>query len=403
MKKKAKMRVSLRMQAEAQRAVITIEGVIGWDSSAVAFCDAVDRARKQGCTELIVRINSPGGYCADGLAMGDKLRTSGMRTVGVVIGQAASMGSYLLECCETRRMHRNGTLMFHQPSAGIFGTVDEILTEAQYLCSMRDRMFALMGSRVGQSGAEFSAQHQTAKFYAADEALSMGLIDEITDETEEDDQAEPDEAVEAEGSSMHRPAARLYDVDRWSRVAAHLDQLEDPADPDEDGPADPDEDGSADPDEDGPADPEEAAPAEPDEDGSADPDEAAPAEPDEDGSAEPDESAPAEPDEDGSADPDEDGSADPDKDDPAGGDRPGRRGKPCRKGADDKRVTLSLADYHALKHRVEALEIAARGQRCVPNPLRRQMSAAQIDRMDPLERVDLLTSDANLAASYFQR
>lgn len=379
MKKKAKMRVSLRMQAEAQRAVITIEGVIGWDSSAVAFCDAVDRARKQGCTELIVRINSPGGYCADGLAMGDKLRTSGMHTIGIVIGQAASMGSYLLECCETRRMHRNGTLMFHQPSAGIFGTVDEILTEAQYLCSMRDRMFALMGSRVGQSGAEFSAQHQTAKFYAAEEALSMGLIDEITDETEEDDQAEPDEAVEAEGSSMHRPAARLYDVDRWSRVAAHLDQLEEPADPDEDGPADPDEDGSDDPDEDGPA------------------------EPDEDGSAEPDEAAPAERDEDGSADPDEDGSADPDKDDPAGGDRPGRRGKPCRKGADDKRVTLSLADYHALKHRVEALEIAARGQRRVPNPLRRQMSAAQIDRMDPLERVDLLTSDANLAASYFRR
>ena len=355
------MRVSLRMQAEAQRAVITIEGVIGWDSSAMAFCDAVDRARKQGCTELIVRINSPGGYCADGLAMGDKLRTSGMRTIGIVIGQAASMGSYLLECCETRRMHRNGTLMFHQPSAGIFGTVDEILTEAQYLCSMRDRMFALMGSRVGQSGAEFSAQHQTAKFYAAEEALSMGLIDEITDETEDDNQEGADEPVEAEGSAMHRPSARLYDVDRWSNVAAQMDAQE--ADPD--------------------------APDEPDEDDSTEPGEDNPDEPDDDDSTAPDEPAPDEPDE------DEDAAAEV-------GDGPGRRGKPCKK-AEDKHVTLTQSDYNALMHRLAALEIAACGQPSVELPVRRQMSAEQIDRLDPLERVDLLTSDAELAASYLRR
>ena len=374
MKKKAKMRVSLRMQAEAQRAVITIEGVIGWDSSAVAFCDAVDRARKQGCTELIVRINSPGGYCADGLAMGDKLRTSGMHTIGIVIGQAASMGSYLLECCETRRMHRNGTLMFHQPSAGIFGTVDEILTEAQYLCSMRDRMFALMGSRVGQSGPEFSAQHQTAKFYAAEEALSMGLIDEITDETEEDNQEGADEPVEAEGSAMHRPSARLYDVDRWSRVAAQMDAQE--ADPD-----DPDEDDSTEPDDDKPIEPGEGDSTETGEDN--------PDEPDEEDSTDPDEHAPDEPDE------DEEAAAD-------GGDEPGRRNKPC-KDAEAKHVTLTQSDYNALLNRLSALEIAACGQPSVELPVRRQMSAEQIDRLDPLERVDLLTSDADLAASYLRR
>jgi hypothetical protein len=145
-----------------------------------------------------------------------------METVGVVYGTAQSMASYILQCCTVRQAHKNATLMFHQPSAGVYGTVDELLVQAQYLCGMRDKMFEDMGARCGMSGEALSQEHMTMKMYSAEQALERGFIDEIAGEggaasTDEDggeeDATEEDAQVQNAGGVQMKMGGRVFDVE----------------------------------------------------------------------------------------------------------------------------------------------------------------------------------------------
>ena len=140
------------LQMAGDEATLDVTGFIGWEADPMVFTEKVQQAKEAGCTKLRVRINSCGGYCYDGLAMGDCLRDCGMETVGTVVGSAQSMASYILQCCTVREAHKNATIMIHQPSAGVCGTVDEIMEQAKYLCALRDKMFADMGERCGKIG-----------------------------------------------------------------------------------------------------------------------------------------------------------------------------------------------------------------------------------------------------------
>lgn len=222
------------MTMEASTATIDVAGVIGWDTSALEFNDLVDRAVASGATAITLRINSVGGYCYDGLAMGDKLRTCGLPTTGIVYGTAMSMASYLLQCCDTRTAHASATLMFHQPSATICGTVDELLTEATYLVSMRDRMFELMAARCGSTGPELSAAHASAKYYDAPAALAAGFLDSIegveTQPAPAELSPEPEQAPAASGR-------RVFAYDLGLRCAMMEDAPDE--DPTEEAPQEP--------------------------------------------------------------------------------------------------------------------------------------------------------------------
>ena len=221
-KKETRKKFTASLSMAGGEAVLDITGCIGWDTEAIQFTDLVAQAKEAGCAKLTVRINSMGGYCYDGLAIGDCLRNCGMETVGVVYGTAQSMASYILQCCKVRQAHKNATLMFHQPSAGVYGTVDELLVQAQYLCGMRDKMFEDMGARCGMSGEALSQEHMTMKMYSAEQALERGFIDEIageggaasTDEEDGDeDAAEEDAQVQNAGGVKLAMGGRVFDVE----------------------------------------------------------------------------------------------------------------------------------------------------------------------------------------------
>ena len=202
-----------------ESATLDITGVIGWDTDPMRFTDLVAQAKQAGCNSLTVRINSLGGYCYDGLAIGDCLRDCGMATTAVVIGTAQSMASYILQCCDVREAHRGATIMFHQPSAGVCGTVDEILTKAQYLCKMRDRMFEDMAARCGTTGPELSAEHQTMKIYTAEEALAKGFIDQISGGGADDGSAGMADVASAVDKPVQN-ACRVYEYERVEMAMA---------------------------------------------------------------------------------------------------------------------------------------------------------------------------------------
>ncbi len=228
-KKNRKLAFAATMQMAGKEATIDVSGVIGWDTKAIEFTSLVAQAKAAGCNSLIVRINSLGGYCSDGLAMGDALESCGMETTGVVIGTAQSMASYLLQCCNRRVAHKNATLMYHQPTAGAWGTVDEVAEQARALVQMRDTMFAKMGARCGKTGEELSREHLTMKIYTAGEALAKGFLDAV-------DSAEAAPAVDTEKAEDEPPAAAhgsmLYD--RREMLMAMLGEDEEPVeDPDD--------------------------------------------------------------------------------------------------------------------------------------------------------------------------
>ena len=210
-KKLKKPPFKAQLSMAATTATLDVTGHIGWDTTALTFTDKVQQAKEAGCTSLIIRINSLGGHCYEGLAIGDCIRNCGMETTAIVYGTAQSMGSYILQCAGKRIAHKNATIMFHQPSAGVCGTVDEILTQAQYLCGMRDRMFEDMGKRCGMSGAELSAEHMTMKIYTAEEALARGFLDEVSEPDKEDNEPEKTEPMPEE---PEQNGGRVFDISR---------------------------------------------------------------------------------------------------------------------------------------------------------------------------------------------
>ena len=215
--KKTGPEFSAQLSMAGETATLTVAGCIGWDTEAVEFTDKVKEAKESGATRLVVRINSLGGYCYDGLAMGDCLKTCGMETVAEVYGTAQSMASYLVQCCTVRKAHQNATLMFHQPSAGVYGTVDEIMTQAVHLVKMRDQMFADMAARCGSTGPELSAEHQNMKIYTAEEALAKGFLDEV--ERGENSEAEPAPVPAPEPEPATDYAAGVLDYGGCLRMA----------------------------------------------------------------------------------------------------------------------------------------------------------------------------------------
>ena len=219
--KQKEYRVQLSMAENV--ATLDVTGFIGWDTDPLTFTEKVAQAKEAGCTQLRVRINSLGGYCYDGLAMGDALKTCGMETVGTVLGTAQSMASYILQCCTVREAHKNATIMVHQPSAGVCGTVDEIMTQAQYLCALRDKMFADMAERCGTTGPELSAEHMTMKLYSAEEALAKGLIDKITGAEDATEDATEEEATEPAEAT----ACGVYEYQRVQMALAMVAGAED--------------------------------------------------------------------------------------------------------------------------------------------------------------------------------
>ena len=101
----------------------------------------------------------------------------------VCIGQAASMGSFLLAAGEPgmRVALTNSRIMIHQPSGGAQGMASDIEIQAREILRMRTRLNTLYAKYTGQPIEEIEKSMDRDKFLEADEAKAYGLIDEVFD------------------------------------------------------------------------------------------------------------------------------------------------------------------------------------------------------------------------------
>jgi ATP-dependent Clp protease protease subunit len=133
--------------------------------------------------DIFMYINSPGGVVTAGMAIHDTMNYIRPKVGTVCIGQAASMGAFLLSAGEPgmRVALSNARIMIHQPSGGAQGMASDIEIQAKEILRIRHRMNELMAQYTGQPIEEIEKNVERDKFFSAEEARTFGLVDEVFD------------------------------------------------------------------------------------------------------------------------------------------------------------------------------------------------------------------------------
>ena len=136
--------------------------------------------------EIYMYINSPGGLVTAGLGIYDTMQYIKPEVSTLCIGQAASMGSFLLSAgAKGKRFSLpNSRIMVHQPSAGFQGQATDIEIHANEVLSLKERLNKIYSSHTGKSVDEIKSALERDNFMTADAAKEFGLIDKVVDKRE---------------------------------------------------------------------------------------------------------------------------------------------------------------------------------------------------------------------------
>ena len=133
--------------------------------------------------EIYLYINSPGGLVTAGLGIYDTMQYVKPDISTLCIGQAASMGSFLLAAGTKGKRHSlpNSRIMVHQPSAGFQGQATDIEIHANEVLSLKKRLNEIYSKHTGKSVDEVKSALERDNFMTSDVAKSFGLIDEVVE------------------------------------------------------------------------------------------------------------------------------------------------------------------------------------------------------------------------------
>ena len=133
--------------------------------------------------EISFYINSPGGLVTAGLGIYDTMQYIRSPITTLCIGQASSMGSFLLAAGEKGKRFSlpNSRIMVHQPSAGFQGQATDIQIHAKEILSLKERLNKIYSKHTGKTVDEISDALERDNFMTADEAKKFGLIDSVVE------------------------------------------------------------------------------------------------------------------------------------------------------------------------------------------------------------------------------
>ena len=133
--------------------------------------------------EISFYINSPGGLVTSGLGIYDTIQYIKPSVSTLCIGQASSMGSFLLAAgAKGKRFSLpNSRIMVHQPSAGYQGQATDIEIHAKEILSLKARLNKIYAKHTKKSEEEIKKALERDYFMTANEAKNFGLIDEVVE------------------------------------------------------------------------------------------------------------------------------------------------------------------------------------------------------------------------------
>ncbi len=126
-------------------------------------------------------INSPGGSVSAGLAIYDTMQFIKPDVSTLCIGQAASMGAFLLAAGSKGKRFAlpNSRVMIHQPMGGFQGQASDVEIHAREILYLRDRLNDLMAKHTGQKVANIERDTDRDNFLSAEESVKYGLVDKV--------------------------------------------------------------------------------------------------------------------------------------------------------------------------------------------------------------------------------
>lgn len=131
--------------------------------------------------DIHLYINSPGGSVTAGMAIYDTMRFIKPNVSTMCIGQAASMGSFLLSAGEKGKRFAlpNSRVMIHQPLGGFQGQASDIQIHAQEIMQIKDKLNKALAEHTGQPIEIIEKDTDRDNFMSAQQACDYGLIDKV--------------------------------------------------------------------------------------------------------------------------------------------------------------------------------------------------------------------------------
>ena len=137
--------------------------------------------------DIYFYINSPGGVITSGLSMYDTMNYIKPDIVTICIGQAASMGAFLLSSGEKGKRYAlpHARIMIHQPLGGAQGQATDIQIQAEEILRMKAELNAILAKNTGRTVKQIEKDTDRDNFMSAIEAQKYGMIDEVLIKTTE--------------------------------------------------------------------------------------------------------------------------------------------------------------------------------------------------------------------------
>ena len=135
--------------------------------------------------DIYFYINSPGGVITSGLSMFDTMNYIKPDIVTICIGQAASMGAFLLASGTKGKRYAlpNARIMIHQPSGGAQGQSTDIQIQAQEIQRLKDTLNQILAEKTGKKAKQIEKDTERDNFMSSEEAVAYGLIDKVLEKS----------------------------------------------------------------------------------------------------------------------------------------------------------------------------------------------------------------------------
>mgnify|MGYP000927708090 FL=1 len=131
--------------------------------------------------DISIYINSPGGSVTAGLAIFDTMRHINAPVSTICVGQAASMGAFLLSAGEKGKRFAlpNSEIMIHQPLGGVSGQAEDIKIHAENILKIRSKLNKILAENTGQPISIIEKDTDRDNFMTAQESAEYGIVDMV--------------------------------------------------------------------------------------------------------------------------------------------------------------------------------------------------------------------------------
>jgi len=161
--------------------IIFLSGQVEDNMASVIIAQLLFLESENPDKDIFMYINSPGGVVSAGLAIYDTMQYIKSDVSTLCIGQACSMGSFLLTAGEKGKRFAlpNSRIMIHQPIGGFRGQATDIEIHAKEILQLKNKLNKLLSYHTGQKASKIEKDADRDNFMSPEEAKKYGLIDKI--------------------------------------------------------------------------------------------------------------------------------------------------------------------------------------------------------------------------------